>query len=139
MQRSKADGEPDNGFQQGGIIIRDAKGLGRSNLILSIGTGGSSTPKYFLKKSENGKTKTSVDKTQMMNGWLRMEKKKNQITVYKKPDEHSSWEKWNVYEMDWVKGELEVGFMVTAHFAGDGPKQRPDIKAVFTHIKMISP
>ncbi|MEJ0080577.1 MAG: hypothetical protein WDM78_06380 [Puia sp.] len=52
-----------------------------------------------------------------MTGWLRMEKRNRQIIVYRKPDKSSGWEKWTVYEADWLNGELQVGLTVMARFA----------------------
>src|SRR4029077_14764584 len=135
FSRIYAGKEPDNGFQQGGIMIRGDSVNGENYLILSLGTGGNSIPKYFLKKTENGKTKTSVDKTGNMTGCFRVEKQKGKIIVYKRAEEQTPWEKWGEYTAGCINGELQVGLTVMARFAGDGPKQRPDLKAVFSNMK----
>ena len=128
--------EPDNGFQQSGIIVRNAAGKQENNLMISMGTGGNSIPKYFLKRTINGKTKGLVEKTDSLVGWLRIEKRDTKISVYKRPDENSRWIKMDDYELGWLEDEVQVGFAVMARFAGDGPKQRPDMKAVFSKIQI---
>jgi hypothetical protein len=128
--------EPDNGFQLGGIILRSITGKGENNFIFSLGTGGNSVPKYFLKITTAGKSKTRVNKTDSMSAWLRIEKRGNQIKVLKKPDEASSWIKVEEYTLPWLNDDLEAGFSVMARFAGDGPKQKPDMKAIFSAIKI---
>jgi hypothetical protein len=134
-KRSNFSIPPDNGFQQCGIILRSTNGKGENNLILSMGTGGNETPKYFLKRTANSKTKTYVEKTEALSGWLRIEKRGNQITAYKKQNEAGDWKKIDDYFLDWLSGELQVGFSVMARFTGDGPRQHPDMRAVFTEIK----
>jgi hypothetical protein len=135
-KRSDASREPDNGFQQSGIIIRSAAGKEENYIILSMGTGGSDAPKYFLKRTTAGKTKMLVDKTDSLTGWLRMERQGKRISVYKRPDGSSNWIKVDDYEFDWLKGTIQVGFSIMAKFAGSGPKQRPDMRAVFSKIKI---
>ncbi len=56
------------------------------------------------------------------------------LNVYKKEDETGKWAKVDTYEFDWRNTNLQVGFSIMARFAGDGPKQRPDMEAVFTNI-----
>ncbi len=126
--------KPDNGYQQGGIIVRSSEGNAGNSLIFSIGTGGSDVSKIFLRKTINGKTKTTVERTDEFDGWLRIEKKDKILNVYKKEDEKGEWTKVGTYEFDWLNTNLQVGFSIMARFAGDGPKQKPDIEAVFTNI-----
>jgi hypothetical protein len=127
---------PDNGFQQCGIFIRSVNGNGENNLILSMGTGGNEIPKFLLKRTINGKTKNFVEKTCSLTAWLRIEKRGKQISAFKKQSPGSAWEKINDYSFDWLSGELQVGFSVMARFTGDGPKQRPDMRVVFSEIKI---
>jgi len=134
-KRSNSTKVPDNGFQQCGIILRSTNGTGENNLILSMGTGGNEIPKYFLRKTVKSKTKSLVEKTGTMTGWLKIEKRGKQVTAYKKQNRNGEWEKMDDYSLDWLSGELQVGFSVMARFAGDGPKQHPDMRAVFTEIK----
>jgi hypothetical protein len=133
-KRSDESRLPDNGFQQCGIIVRSAVAGAENNLILSMGTGGNEIPKCFLERTNNKTTKSTVLKTKSMTGWLRIEKRDKRIIVYRKPDKSEPWEKMGEYEMDWLAGDLQVGFSEMAKFAGDGPKQRPDIKAVFSEF-----
>ena len=100
-----------------------------------MGTGGNEIPKYFLRRTVNGKTKSLVEKTDSMAGWLKIEKRGKQVIAYKKQNRSGEWEKMDGYSLDWLSGELQVGFSVMARFAGDGPKQHPDMRAVFTEIK----
>jgi hypothetical protein len=101
-----------------------------------MGTGGNDIPKCFLKKTTEGKTKGLVDKAESFTGWVRLEKHGQTISAYKKNGDYDHWVKVEDYESDWLKGEIQTGFSVTARFAGDGPKQHPDMKAVFSSIKM---
>ncbi len=129
--------KPDNGYQQSGIIVRSNDGNAENSLIFSLGTGGSDVPKFFLRRTINGKTKITVERTKDFDGWLRIEKKDKMLSVYKKEDETGKWVKLDTYEFDWLNTNLQVGFSIMARFAGDGPKQRPDMEAVFTntHLK----
>jgi hypothetical protein len=58
------------------------------------------------------------------------------ITAFRRANEKSIWIKVDNYSLDWLNGELQVGFSVMARFAGEGPKQHPDMKAVFSNIKI---
>jgi hypothetical protein len=135
-KRSNFSELPDNGFQQCGIILRSATGKQENNLILSMGTGGNEIPKFFLKRTINGKTKNFVEKTDSLTAWLRIEKRGKQISAFKKQNPNGAWEKIDDYSLDWLSGELQVGFSVMARFTGDGPRQRPDMRAVFSEIKL---
>jgi hypothetical protein len=134
-KRSNPSLTPDNGYQQCGIIIRSPEGNGGNSLIFSIGTGGSDVPKYFVKRNIDEKTKTTVERGEDFDGWLRIEKKDKVISVFKKKNESGNWTKVGSYEYDWLKTDLQVGFSVMARFAGDGPKQRPDMQGIFTNIQ----
>jgi len=135
-KRSNAGFVPDNGFQQSGIIVRSVAGKAENNLILSIGTGGSDVPKYFLKRTNSGRTRGLAEKMDSLSSWLRIERRGKLISAYRRPDESSTWMKVDDYELDWLTGELQTGFSTMARFAGDGPKQHPDMKAVFSNIKI---
>ena len=138
-KRSNSSLVPDIGFQQAGFIVRNATGKGENNLILSMGTGGNELAKYFLRKTNDGNTTGQVGKTDSLTGWLRIEKHGNRITAFRRPDEKSGWIKIDEYSLDWLTGELQVGFSVMARFVGDGPKHHPDMKAIFSNIKIDSP
>ena len=69
-----------------------------------------------------------------MTGWFRIEKRDKHIIVYNRPDKNMPWQKMGEYDMDWLNGDLQVGFSVMAKFAGNGPKQHPDMKAVFSEF-----
>jgi hypothetical protein len=133
-KRTNPSVEPDNGFQQCGIMIRSADQVAENNIMLALGTGGNSVPKYFVKNTINGKTKSTVGKMTSLTAWLRVEKQKDRVLIYLKKEDNGDWEKLNEFRADWLKGDLQVGFSVMARFTGDGPKQRPDIKAEFSHI-----
>ena len=75
---------PDKGFQQAGIIVRNGSAGKENNILLCLGTAGSSTPKFFLRTTSDGKSKTIIDKIDSMNAWLRLEKKGTTITAYSK-------------------------------------------------------
>ncbi len=101
-----------------------------------MGTGGNDVPKYFLKTTAAGKTRGLVVKTDGLIGWLRMERRGKKVSVYRREDGDSSWTKVDDYEPDWLKGSVQVGFSIMARFAGDGPKQKPDMRAVFSNIRI---
>jgi CarboxypepD_reg-like domain len=134
-KRSNTTLKPDNGYQQGGIIVRSAEGNEENSLIFSMGTGGSNVPKYFLKRTTVGKTKTSAERADDLNGWLRIEKKDNILHVFKKQVASGEWTDAGTYQYEWLKKDLQVGLSIMSRFAGDGPKQRPDMQAVFTNIQ----
>ena len=127
---------PDNGFQQAGIIIRASGEERENNLVLCVGTGGNKNIKYFLRKTENGNSKGPVDNIEGPHQWLRLEKKGNVFSAFIRNDEDQNWKRITDYSLNWGDGPLEVGLMVMARFAGSGPKMKPDMKAVFTNIKV---
>lgn len=138
-KRTDAGAFPDNGFQQAGIIIRNAKGEHENSVLLCIGTAGNPNAKIILHKTEDGKTKGPVDKIEWMNGWLRLEKKESAIAALFKTRNDSTWKKITTYQVNWQENDtLQVGIMVMARFAGNGPKMKPDMKAAFTQLKIIS-
>jgi hypothetical protein len=128
--------EPDNGFQQCGFIVRDSAGRGENNIIFSIGTGGSDRPKYFLKNTSNGKTAGTVEKIDRFSGWMKLEKRKQSISLFWKSDQDDPWTKIKDYALDWLSGDLQYGFSVMSRFPGNGPKQHPDLEAIVSGIKM---
>ena len=136
-KRSNASEEPDKGFQQSGLIVRSPSGKDENHLIFSMGTGGSDKPKYFLETTTGGKTKETVNKTTSLTGWLRMVKRGKMISIYNRPDENAGWVKLDEYKFDWAATDLQVGFSVMARFAGNGPMQRPDMRAVFSNVKIV--
>ncbi|MEP7233578.1 MAG: carboxypeptidase-like regulatory domain-containing protein [Ginsengibacter sp.] len=133
-KRSDANEAPLNGFQQAGIIIRDSGGTKENNILLCIGTGGNSNAKYFLKKTENGKSKGPVDKIDAMKGWLRIEKRGSTVSCFIKSDTEREWSKITSYNVNWLNKPTQAGLMVMARFAGSGPKAQPDMKAIFTNF-----
>jgi hypothetical protein len=133
-KRSSKSETPDNGFQQAGIIVRSTETASENNLIFSLGTGGNEKPKYFLKATTQGSTKTTVEKTDAFSRWMKIERRGNQISAFIKSMTDGSWVKLKSYDPDWLKGDLEVGLSIMARFAGDGPKQHPDIRAAFSDI-----
>jgi hypothetical protein len=135
-KRSNPRQEPDNGFQQSGIIVRCNSGIQENHLIFSLGTGGNDRPKYFLKRTTDGKTKGLVERIDHLSEWVRFEKRGKIISAYSRPDEGSSWTKIDDYESDWLSGTLQVGFSIMARFSGDGPKQHPDMMAIFSNSKI---
>jgi CarboxypepD_reg-like domain len=127
---------PDKGFQQAGIMIRSYDTAKENYLLLTTGTGGNPNPKVFFKKTTDNKSKTVVDKKQTMNGWLRMEKRGKTITAFFKEEHTTEWNKVGEYEIDWLKDKVQMGLAVFASFSGSGPKMHPDMKAVFSQLKI---
>ena len=135
-KRSDKSQDPDNGFQQAGIIVRNPEGK-ENNLIFSLGTGGNGNPKYFLKRTTDGNTKSLVAKTDGLTGSLKIERRGTHISAFRKSADGDNWSKLDEYELDWLKGDLQAGFSIMARFAGDGPKQHPDMRAAFSEIHFI--
>ena len=129
---------PDKGFQQAGIIVRNGSAGKENNILLCLGTAGSSTPKFFLRTTSDGKSKTIIDKIDSMNTWLRLEKKGTTITAYSKFSDADDWVKIKNYTLKWLNDSLQVGIMTMAQFAGDGPQMKPDMKAIFTHFNLMA-
>ncbi|MEP6747517.1 MAG: hypothetical protein ABJB86_07315, partial [Bacteroidota bacterium] len=136
LKQSNTNEVPDRGFQQAGIIIRNDNDTTENYLLLATGTGGNPTPKNFFKKTVANKSKTVIDKSASMNGWLKMERKGNSITAYFKEEHATEWKKAGEYELNWLQDTVQFGLAVSAHFPGDGPKMHPDMKAVFSQIKI---
>ena len=84
-----------------------------------------------------GRTRTVVEKTEKFEGWLKIERRGNHIGAFRKSTADNNWVKVSAYDLDWMKGNLQVGFSVMSRFAGDGPKQHPDIRATFSDIHFI--
>ena len=127
---------PDKGFQQAGIIIRN-KTSGKENYIfLSIGSGGSPVPKITFKKTTEGKSKTTADKIDAANGWLRIEKKSNKVTTFYKSNNEAEWKKKGEFEASWLKDPVQLGLAAFAGFSGSAPKMQPDMKADFSQMKV---
>lgn len=135
-KRSNKKESPDNGFQQAGIILRDSKSPEENNITLCIGTGGNSSAKYFLRKTQNGKSKGPTDKIKGMNGWLRFEKKGTTVTCSIKNTDSNDWKIITSYNLEWLDKPVQAGILVMARFAGSGPKMKPDMSAVFTNFNI---
>lgn len=127
---------PDNGFQQGGLIIRNA---GNENYVLmSVGTAGNPGSKLFFKKTIDGKSKTVITKLDNMYCWLKLIRKGNTVETYCKSTEQGEYKKAGAYKLDWLKGKLQFGLVAFAGFSGQGPKMKPDVKVIFTQIKVTA-
>ncbi len=127
---------PDRGFQQAGIVLRSVNDTAENYVFLSIGTGGNPVPKLFFKRTINNKSKTVVDKRETMNGWMRIEKTGNRVVAYFKEDNTAAYKRAGEYNLEWLRGNVQIGLAVFAAFSGDGPKMKPDIKANFSQIKI---
>ena len=136
-----SDGEhmPDRGFQQGGIIVRSISEEKQNYVLLSVGTGGNSTPKLFFKRTTDNKSRTVVNKNGNMSGWLRIEKAGDKIVAFFKTDNGSDFKRVGEYKLGWLNGKLQLGLTVFAAFSGDGPKMKPDMKANFSQLKISKP
>jgi hypothetical protein len=127
---------PDKGFQQGGIIIRKREDLKENYVFLSLGTGGNPAPKIIFKKTVGGKSKTNAERSDNLDGWLRLEKKGKKIIALTKNQNNDDWKKAGEYEADWIDGTIQTGLAVYAGFPGDGPNMKPDMKVEFTQLKI---
>jgi hypothetical protein len=139
VKSSDRDHMPDNGFQQGGIIVRSLNEEKQNYVLLSVGTGGNSNPKLFFKRTTDNKSRTVVHKNENMSGWLRIEKTGNKIVAFFKPGNAGDFKKTGEYKLEWLNGKLQLGLTVFAAFSGDGPKMKPDMKANFSQLKINKP
>ena len=135
-KRTHEDEQPDGGFQQSGLIIRSQKGEEENYILFTIGTGGNETAKYFVKRTVAGKSKTLVAKIDALFAYLKIVKAGKLLTLYIKLKDMDEWDKIDDYEFDWLKGKLQVGLSVMARFVGSGPKMHPDMKAIFSGVKI---
>jgi hypothetical protein len=138
VKKSSGDDMPDKGFQQGGIIVRSINEAKENYVFLSVGTGGNANPKIFFKRTIDNKSKTVVNKSETMEGWLRIEKSGNKVVAFFKKD-NNDFKKIGEYKLDWLNGKVQLGLAVFAAFSGDGPKMRPDMKANFSQLKISKP
>ena len=136
ITKANSDEIPDKGFQQAGIILRKREDPKENYVFLGIGTGGNPSAKIVLKKTIANKSHTSTEKIDNMNGWLKLEKKGNNIIAWTKQNDQDNWTKQGTYEADWLHEVIQLGLAVYAGFPGDGPKMKPDMKAEFTHLKI---
>jgi hypothetical protein len=127
---------PDKGFQQAGIIIRKSEDQKENYVYLSIGTAGNPSPKIVLKKTIANKSRTSSEKIDNMNVWLKLDKKGKSIIAWTKQKDQDNWTKQGEYGADWLNEVIQFGLAVYAGFPGDGPKMKPDMKAEFTQLKV---
>jgi len=136
IKNSDKNSLPDRGFQQAGIIVRCENDAKENYVLLSLGTGGNPNPKIFFKRTIDNKSKTVVNNRDNMKGWLRIEKSGKRITAFIKDENDNDYKKIGEYNLDWLNGKVQFGFAAFAAFAGDGPKMKPDMKAIFTQIKI---
>jgi hypothetical protein len=127
---------PDRGFQQAGIIIRSADNPKENYVMLSLGTGGNASPKIFFKRTVDNKSKTVVNNRDNMNGWLRLEKSGKKIVAFFKEENETDYKKIGEYNLDWLNNKVQVGLATFAAFAGDEPKMKQDLKAVFCQLRI---
>jgi len=130
---------PDRGFQQGGVIVRSMNEEKQNYILLSVGTGGNTNPKLFFKRTIDNKSRTTVNKSANMKGWVRIEKRNNKVTAFFKADGESDFNKIGEYTSEWLNGKVQLGLAVFAAFSGDGPKMKPDLKAGFSQLTIIKP
>ena len=74
-----------------------------------------------------------------MSGWLRVEKAGDKIAAFFKNDTDRDFKKVGEYKLEWLNGKLQLGLTVFAAFSGNGPKMKPDMKAVFSQLKINKP
>jgi hypothetical protein len=132
-KRSNLREAPDNGFQQAGIIVRSDDNVHENSFLIAVGTGGNSNFKYFLRKTDAGRSKGPIDKIDSLHQFLRIEKKGNVVTGFVRSNETYEWKKIAGYTLDWLNKPLQVGLIVMARFVGNGPKMKPDLKAMFVN------
>jgi len=136
VRNSNSNELPDRGFQQGGIIVRSSVTPNENYVMLSLGTGGNPNSKLFFKRTIDDKSKTVINKTEGMNGWFRIEKAGKKVIAFFKERSQDEYKKIGEYNLEWLDGKLQVGLATFAAFSGDGPKMKPDMKVMFSQLKI---
>jgi len=139
VKSSDRENMPDRGFQQAGILVRSLVDGKENYVLLSLGTGGNSTPKLFFKKTTDSKSRTIVSKKDGMSGWLKIEKARGRIIASFRGDNETDFRKIGEYKHEWLNGNVQLGLAVFAAFSGDGPKMKPDVEATFSQFKISNP
>jgi hypothetical protein len=133
-QNSDKHSPPDIGHQQCGIIIRALNAGYESNITLTKGTGGNKNIRLHITETKKGKSKSIINDEDDWH-YLKLEKKAANIIVYARKTVSDEWRRLKVYKAEGE--EFEAGLIGFAHFAGNGPKMRPDIRGIFSAIKII--
>lgn len=136
VKASDAAQEPDKGFQQGGLMIRNPNAPEQNYVFLALGTGGNPKAKVFFKKTENGKSKTLVNGVKNFSGQLLLEKSNDMVKAFLKPDGNEGWEQIGEYKAPWLTQNIQVGLAGFADFAGNGPKMHPDVNFIFSNVNL---
>jgi len=136
VKNSNSNESPDRGFQQGGIIVRSSVTPNENYVMLFLGTGGNPNSKLFFKRTIDDKSKTVINRTESMNGWLRIEKAGKKVIAFFKERGQDEYKKIGEYNLEWLDGKLQVGLATFAAFSGDGPKMKPDMKVMFSQLKI---
>ena len=63
-------------------------------------------------------------------------KKGNKIIALYKTEISSDYKKIGEYSNDWLNEKVQFGLAICAGIPGDGPKMQPDMKAMFSQIKI---
>jgi hypothetical protein len=127
---------PDNGFQQSGIMIRDSSAGSEHHLALTIGTSGGKKLKLILSETRDGKKISETYNLQDPVAWLKIERKGSDVIVSKKLPAEGLWQVIKTYSANWSNPRLQAGLCSSVRFPGDAPKMRPDIRAVYSNIKI---
>jgi len=69
-------------------------------------------------------------------GKMKLEKSGTKLIAFFKEGTGNDWKKIGEYEAPWLEQTVQVGMAVYARFAGDGPKMQPDLRAIFSDIKI---
>jgi hypothetical protein len=138
LKNSDQHSVPDRGYQQSGILIRPSSSQKENHISLAIGTNGNKNRKLILTNTVNNKSKTTTIDLHKASSWLKLEKKGLLIFVYIKADSTSHWHLHRKLEIKWNDAECQAGLFGLAHFPGDGPRMYPDIRAIFSYIKLVN-
>lgn len=133
-KRTDASALSANGFQQAGVMIRNTGSGDENNVLLSIGTAGNPNLKTIILQTAGGKSKVVSQKEDAISGWLKLERKGKIVTAYKKIQQADEWKVVGSFQLTWMKDTLQIGFAVIARFAGNGPKTKPDLRAIFNNF-----
>ena len=128
---------PDKGFQQCGIMIRSANSEKENYLSIGLGTSGNKQTKLIINKTTNYKSRPKTEPAEPPELFLKMEKKGNMITAFKKLNEKDQWILIDSYSIEWGNDPMNTGLFGFAWFTGNGPGMYPDVKGIFTQTKII--
>ena len=130
---------PNNGFQQGGLMVRNSDTTGVENYVfVSVGTVGNPKIKIAENATRNNKSAIKVRNAPGNLVDLRIIREGEHFSVFTKVPPDEAWKAAGQYQNNLLSGPVQVGLAAFSHFNGNGPKMRPDLLVEFSRIQLIN-